>query len=118
MYTKHDVIHYCVPNLPSRVARTASIAMSNILSPIILELGNSGGVKSLLKEKNGVRNSVYIYNGILTNEYIGSRFGIPSKDINLLMARITSYNVCYTKLLRTYPMGDCASALLEQKFPE
>ena len=86
VYTKYDVIHYSVPNLPSRVARTASIAISNIISPIILEMGNSGGIKALLKERPGVRQGVYIYNGILTNEYIGNRFNIPSKDIDLLMA--------------------------------
>jgi alanine dehydrogenase len=86
VYTKHDVFHYSVTNVPSRVARTASIALSNILSPIILDMGNAGGLKPLLKEKTGVRQGVYIYNGILTNEYIGSRFQLPSKDIDLLMA--------------------------------
>jgi alanine dehydrogenase len=85
-YIRHDVIHYSVPNIPSRVARTASIAISNIISPIVLEMGASGGMKALLKVKSGVRSGVYIYNGILTNEYIGQRFDIPSKDINLLMA--------------------------------
>jgi alanine dehydrogenase len=86
VYFKHDVIHYSVPNVPSRVARTASIAISNILSPIILEMGNAGGIKPLLKQKVGVRQGVYIYNGILTSEFIGNRFDIPSKDIDLLMA--------------------------------
>ncbi|MBN1952549.1 MAG: alanine dehydrogenase [Bacteroidales bacterium] len=85
-YTKHDVIHYSVPNVPSRVARTASIALSNIISPIVLEVGTTGGMKPFLKDQNGVRNGVYIYRGILTNELIGNRFGIPSKDIELLMA--------------------------------
>jgi alanine dehydrogenase len=80
------VIHYSVPNLPSRVARTASIALSNILSPILVTVGSSGGFKPFLKANLGVRNSVYIYNGILTNEYLGNQFGIPSKDIDLLMA--------------------------------
>ncbi len=86
VYTKHDVIHYSVPNLPSRVARTASIALSNILSPILVTIGNSGGFKPFLKANLGVRNSVYLYNGILTNEYLGNQFGIPSKNIDLLMA--------------------------------
>lgn len=85
-YIKHNVIHYTVPNLPSRVARTASIALSNILSPILVTAGISGGFKPFLKANLGVRNSIYIYNGILTNEYLGNQFGIPSKDINLLMA--------------------------------
>ncbi|MBN2814467.1 MAG: alanine dehydrogenase [Bacteroidales bacterium] len=86
MYIKHNVIHFAVPNLPSRVARTASIALSNILSPILVTVGSSGGFKPFLKANLGVRNSVYIYNGILTNEYIGNQLDIPSKNIDLLMA--------------------------------
>jgi alanine dehydrogenase len=86
VYTKFGVIHYSIPNIPSRVARTASIALSNILSPTILDMGNAGGFKPLLKERRGVRHGIYIYNGILINENIGNKFNIPSKDIDLLMA--------------------------------
>jgi alanine dehydrogenase len=86
VYTKFGVIHYSIPNVPSRVARTASIALSNIISHTILDMGNSGGFKPLLKKSRGVRHGIYIYNGILINEYIGSKFNIPSKDIDLLMA--------------------------------
>jgi len=86
VYTKHNVIHYSVINLPSRVARTASIALSNIMSPIMINIGNSGGIKPFLKSNLGVRHGVYLYNGILTNEMLGNNFNIPSKDIDLLMA--------------------------------
>ncbi|MBL7112362.1 MAG: alanine dehydrogenase [Bacteroidales bacterium] len=86
VYTKHGVIHYCVPNLPSRVARTASIAISNVFAPLLASLGESGGIKTFLREDAGTRNGVYIFNGILTNHYIGQHLGIPSKDIELLMA--------------------------------
>jgi alanine dehydrogenase len=86
MYIRHDVIHFCVPNMPSRVARTASIALSNILSPLLVSLANSGGFKPFIKANMGARSGVYLYNGILTNEYIGNRFDLPSKDIDLLMA--------------------------------
>lgn len=86
VFNKHDVVHYSVSNVPSRVARTASIALSNIISPILLDIGNSGGVKSYLKENKGVRKGVYMYNGILTSERIGDEFQIPYKDIELLMA--------------------------------
>lgn len=85
-FVKHGTIHYTVMNLTSRVSRTASIALSNILSPIVIDTGKSGGIKSLLKANSGVRNGVYIYNGILTSEKIGSMFDIPYKDIELLMA--------------------------------
>jgi alanine dehydrogenase len=83
---KHGVIHYGVPNLPSRVARTASIALSNVISPMLMQMGTLGGMKQFLMEEHGVRHGVYVYNGILTKAKVGQRFGIPSKDIDLLMA--------------------------------
>jgi alanine dehydrogenase len=86
VFEKHGVIHYCVPNIPSRVSRTASIAISNVFLPILLDVSDSGGLLAKLKSDEGLRNGVYIYNGILTNEYIGKVFNLPSKDIDLLMA--------------------------------
>lgn len=86
VYTKHGVLHYGVPNIASRVARTASIALSNVFNPILLSIAETGGVQKQLKQDVGLRHGVYIYNGILTNDRIGNHFGIPSKDIDLLMA--------------------------------
>ena len=83
-FTKYDVIHYCVPNIASRVARTASIAVSNILTPIILKAGQSG-IENLIHTDRGIRNGVYTYKGCLTNEYLGQRFKIKSTDLNLLI---------------------------------
>jgi len=88
VFVKHGVVHYCVPNIPSRVARTASIAISNVFAPIIVGMGVLGGEGKHLKEDIGLRHGVYVYNGMLTNESLGRRFGIPSKDIDLLMAVI------------------------------
>jgi alanine dehydrogenase len=85
-FIKHDVVHYCVPNITSRVARTASCALSNIFVDILLEIGDYGGVDGMLKANKGVRNGVYIYNGILTNKMLGEHLGISYKDIDLLMA--------------------------------
>jgi len=86
LYEKHGVIHYSAWNLPSRVPRTASIALSNVFRPLIQEISDAGGVTPMLKFNNGLRTGVYIYNGILTNELLGQKFGILSKDINLLLA--------------------------------
>jgi alanine dehydrogenase len=86
VFTKHDVIHYCVPNIPSRVARTASIAISNVIGPILMEIASYGGLMPMLRYDLGLRQGVYMYNGILTNLSIGNQVGIPSQDINLLMA--------------------------------
>jgi alanine dehydrogenase len=85
-YVKYGVIHYCVPNIAARVGRTASIALSNVFSPLLLEMGEYGGIMNILKEKRGLRNGVYIYNGILTSNQLGEKFSIPSRDIDLLMA--------------------------------
>jgi alanine dehydrogenase len=85
-YIKHGVIHYCVPNSPAMVSRTASISLSNILIPILLSLADSGGVDNYIKLSQGFRKGVYIYHGILTNTDVAERFGIQAKDINLLLA--------------------------------
>lgn len=88
VFEKHGVIHYCVPNINSRVPYTASYALSNIFVPILLEMGRVAGVDELIKNHNGFRNGVYLYRGILTNEFLGSAFGIPYKDLNLLISAL------------------------------
>lgn len=85
-YIKHGVVHYCVPNTPAMVARTASISMSNILIPILLAIGDNGGVDNYIKASKGFRKGVYIYHGILTNSDVGRQFNIAAKDIDLLLA--------------------------------
>jgi len=86
IYVKHGVVHYCVPNIQSIVARTASISLSNILMPVLLAIGDSGGVDNYIKNAKGFRKGVYIYHGILTNQDVGNFFNIPAKDIDLLLA--------------------------------
>lgn len=85
-FIKHGVVHYCVPNIASKVPRTASIAISNILSPMLIQAKNFGGLEELLFEYLGLRNGVYAYKGRLTNAYLGRRFGINHTDLGLLMA--------------------------------
>jgi len=84
-YTKHGVIHYCVPNIASRVSRTASYALSNVITPTLLDTGDFGGAIAMIKNYDGIRNGVYIYKGILTNKYLAETFSLPYKDINLLL---------------------------------
>ena len=85
-YIKHDVIHYCVPNIASRVSRTASMAISNILTPILLTIAEEGGVKNTIKKYENLRNGVYSFNGTLTNEILSNNFSLPYKDLNLIMS--------------------------------
>jgi len=84
-FMKHDVIHYCVPNIASRVARTASVATSNILTPILLKAGSTGSIEHLLFNNPGLRHGVYTYKGCLTNDYLGERFAIKSTALDLLI---------------------------------
>jgi alanine dehydrogenase len=86
VFRKYGVIHYCVPNIASRVARTASYALSNVLTPIMLEMGEVGGIESFIRQHKGLRSGVYIYNGILTNRYLGETFNIAYKDLDLLVS--------------------------------
>lgn len=86
VFRKHGVIHYCVPNIASRVSRTASYAFSNLFAQILINLGDEGGFESLVRRDAGVRNGVYLYNGVLTNQYLAETFNLPFKDINLLVA--------------------------------
>lgn len=83
-FVKHGVIHYCVPNIPSRVARTASEAISNILTSLLLK-AETGGILALITGDDGLRNGVYTYKGCLTNEYLGERFQLKSTDLDLLI---------------------------------
>ncbi|EHQ26852.1 alanine dehydrogenase [Mucilaginibacter paludis] len=85
VFRKYDVIHYCVPNIASRVARTATYALTNIFAPILLDIGEQGGLKNVIWQNTGVRNAVYIYQGHLTNKHIGDRFNLPCKDLDLLI---------------------------------
>jgi len=86
VYEKHGVIHFSAWNLPSRVARTATIAFSNIFAPLLQKMADTGGITRLLKNDPGLRDGVYLYNGILTNETLGQKFGILSKDLDLLLS--------------------------------
>ncbi len=86
IYKKHGVIHYCVPNIGSRVARTASLAISNIFTPILLQIGDAGSVNEMILNNKWFMKGVYTYRGSLTNAHIAKKFNLAAKDLNLLMA--------------------------------
>lgn len=83
---KHDVLHYGVPNIASKVPRTSSVAISNIITPLLIRAGNAGSIESLLYDGKGARTGVYMYKGASTNQYLSKRFGLKFQDINLLIA--------------------------------
>ena len=84
-FRKFDVVHYCVPNISSRVSRTTTFAISNILAPTLLNMGIAGGVEDFLKMDDGLRSGVYVFRGMLTNAVLGRMFDLPYKNLNLIM---------------------------------
>lgn len=84
-FEKHDIIHYCVPNIPSRYARTATVSISNILTPFLLHIADEGGFETAFRKERTLRSGMYYYHGILTNKAVGEWFDIPFNDINLLI---------------------------------
>ncbi len=86
VFKKYEVIHYCVPNIPSGFARTASQAISNVLMPLLLETADEGGVDNLVWYKINIRSGIYMFKGALTNFYLSERFDLKYTDLNLLIA--------------------------------
>lgn len=84
-FVKHGVIHYCVPNIPSKVSRTSSVAISNILTPLLIMAGGDHNIESLLYRKKGIRHGCYVYKGAITNEYLGRKFELNYTDLDLLL---------------------------------
>ena len=84
-FVKNNVVHYCVPNIPSRYSKTASLSISNIISPYLMKIADDGGIEMALRFDKGLKNGVYMYHGILTNSAIGDWFDLPNNDINLIV---------------------------------
>lgn len=86
VFKKHEVIHYCVPNIASQVPHTASYSLSNFFTPILLSVGEEGGMASLIRRNRGLARGLYLYKGILTSKYISDSFGLPYQELDLLLA--------------------------------
>lgn len=84
-FINHDVIHYCVPNIPSRYSKTASLSISNIITPFLLQIAEDGGIERAIRYNNGLKHGIYTYHGILTNKAIGEWFSLNYSDINLIV---------------------------------
>ena len=83
---RHGVQHYCVPNIPSRFARTASQAVSNVLMPLMLRIADEGGLENLIRHRFNIRSGVYVFRGAITNAHLSERFDLKYTDLNLLLA--------------------------------
>jgi alanine dehydrogenase len=86
VYSMHDVIHYCVPNIPANVPRTATYALNNVLVPYILAIGDAGGIKECLWENVALRNGTYSYKKHVTKKALAKMFHMPFREIEMLIA--------------------------------
>ncbi|MEP6616931.1 MAG: alanine dehydrogenase [Ginsengibacter sp.] len=86
VFKKYEVIHYCVPNIPSGFARTASQSISNVLMPLMLEMADDGGFENMVWYKINIRSGIYLFKGSLTNFHLSQRFDLKYTDLNLLIA--------------------------------
>ncbi len=84
-FTKHGVVHYCVPNIPAKYPRTSSLSISNIFTPYLLKIAEDGGIENSLRFDRGLKNGLYFYHGILTNKSVAEWFGLNYSDINLII---------------------------------
>lgn len=85
IFRKYGIIHYCVPNIPSKVGKTASLAISNLLTSFILKSGKTGGVEEMLWQGKSFMKGVYVYKGFVTNPIVGKKFNKPVKEVQLLL---------------------------------
>ena len=86
VYSLYDIIHYCVPNIASRVSRTASVSLSNIFTPILLQMADLGGAEEMIFNYKWFMKGVYTYRGSLTNAHLGRKFQMNHKELQLLLA--------------------------------
>lgn len=86
VFLKHDVIHYCVPNIPSGFARTASQAISNVLMPLLIQISDEGGMDEIVWHNINMREGIYLFKGALTDFYISQKFDLKFTDLSLLIA--------------------------------
>jgi len=82
---KHGVIHYGVPNIPARYPKSASVSLSNIFTPYLLEIAECGGLEEAIRVDSGLKNGLYFYHGILTSKAVADWFDMPYSDPNLLI---------------------------------
>ncbi len=84
-FIKHGVVHYCVPNIPARYSRSASVSISNIFTPYLLKIAENGGIENALRFDRGLKNGLYFYHGILTSKSVADWFDLDYSDVNLLI---------------------------------
>jgi alanine dehydrogenase len=86
VFEQFGVLHYCKPNISNSVARTTSMAFSNIFVPLLLLLGDTGSIQAMVKEENCFRSGIYMYSGKPINSYVSNHFNIPSNNPDIYLS--------------------------------
>ena len=86
VFEQYGVLHYCKLNISNRVARTTSMAYSNIFVPLLLSLGDAGSVQGMIKSDKGFRAGVYMYYGKTVNSYVSNHFNLSSNNLDLYLS--------------------------------
>ncbi len=75
-YVIDDVIHHCVPNITSAVARTTSYGLTNALIPYLQGIGTHG-LLGLLEERPSIASGINLWQGKLVNPVVAAELGVP-----------------------------------------
>lgn len=86
VFEQYGVLHYCKSNISNHVARTTSMALSNIFVPMLFSLGDMGNIQSMIKVDPGFKSGVYMYCGKPVNEYVSRHFNMRSSNIDIYLA--------------------------------
>ncbi|MBO6677148.1 alanine dehydrogenase [Parvibaculum sp.] len=84
-YVKHDVVHYCVANMPGAVARTSTFALNNATLPFTLALADKGYRQAMLDNPH-LLAGLNIHKGELTYRAVSDALGVPWRDAGSVLA--------------------------------
>jgi len=76
-YVVHDVVHYCVGNMPGAVPRTSTYALTNVTLPYAIDIA-SKGIEGAVRDDAALAHGVNAYAGVLTNEGVAEAHGLTS----------------------------------------
>ena len=83
VFKKHGVTHYCVPNVPSSVARTGSHALNNVILPFVEDLAENG--KASYRSNAALRRGVYLFSGHCTHQGLAGLLGWEYSNLDSLL---------------------------------
>jgi alanine dehydrogenase len=84
VYRVHDVVHYCVGNMPGAVPRTSTYALTNVTLPYALAIA-SHGLDDAVRHDPALARGVNVYDGRVTNEGVADAHGLDHVPVGELI---------------------------------